>query len=192
MERLTAREKGIAYYPHCFREDTCGGMGPDITCEGCEFSISVCERLASYEDIGLTPEQLQEIDNLYREKCEEVAKLKEQLAAVQKESVTYDMQKIIGQLEELQKTNYEAWEVARHIPDKCGYINTAHAYGNAIKIIKENEGINNDFCEWKLVDTSKDKMPYIKYETNCGFKYGGIWYREPYCPHCGKKIKGIN
>lgn len=79
MERLTAREKGIAYYPHCFREDTCGGMGPDITCESCEFSISVCERLASYEDIGLTPEQLREIDNLYREKCEEVAKLKKQI-----------------------------------------------------------------------------------------------------------------
>ena len=145
MERLTEREKGIAYYPHCFREDTCDGMGPDTTCEGCDFSISVCERLASYEDIGLTPEQLREVDSLYQEKCEEVAKLKEQLAAVQKESVTYE----------------------------------------------ENEILNNDFCEWKLVDTSKDKMPYIKYETNCGFKYVGIWCREPFCPRCGKKIKGV-
>ena len=79
MERLTAREKGIAYYPHCFREDTCDGMGPDTTCEGCDFITQVCERLAAYEDLELAPEQLREVNNLYREKCEEVAKLKKQI-----------------------------------------------------------------------------------------------------------------
>ena len=33
------------------------------------------ERLAAYEDIGLTPEQLREVDKLYAEKCKEVAEL---------------------------------------------------------------------------------------------------------------------
>jgi hypothetical protein len=35
--------------------------------------------LAEYEDIGLTPGQLREIDKLYKEKCEEVAKLQERI-----------------------------------------------------------------------------------------------------------------
>ena len=34
------------------------------------------ERLSAYEDIGLTPEQLLEIDRLYAEKCKEVAELR--------------------------------------------------------------------------------------------------------------------
>ena len=33
------------------------------------------DRLAAYEDIGLTPEQLWEVDKLYAEKCKEVAEL---------------------------------------------------------------------------------------------------------------------
>ena len=33
------------------------------------------DRLAAYEDIGLTPEQLREVDKLYAEKCKEVAEL---------------------------------------------------------------------------------------------------------------------
>lgn len=34
------------------------------------------DRLSAYEDIGLTPEQLLEIDQLYAEKCKEVAELR--------------------------------------------------------------------------------------------------------------------
>lgn len=37
---------------------------------------NVLERLAEYEDIGLTPEQLREIDKLYAEKCKEMADAK--------------------------------------------------------------------------------------------------------------------
>lgn len=38
---------------------------------------SMCmKRLAAYEDLGITPEQIQEIDKLYAEKCREVAELK--------------------------------------------------------------------------------------------------------------------
>lgn len=34
-------------------------------------------RLKEYTDTGLTPEQVREMDELYREKCEEVTKLRE-------------------------------------------------------------------------------------------------------------------
>lgn len=47
----------------------------DIDCSKC--AIQKCfERLAEYEEIGLTPEQIREIDKLYAEKCKEVAELK--------------------------------------------------------------------------------------------------------------------
>jgi len=39
--------------------------------------IQITEKLAEYEDLGLTPQQLMEVDKLYLEKCEEVNKLKE-------------------------------------------------------------------------------------------------------------------
>ena len=35
----------------------------------------IIERLASYEDLELTPEQIREVDRLYAEKCKEVAEL---------------------------------------------------------------------------------------------------------------------
>lgn len=34
------------------------------------------EKLAQYEDTGLAPEQIQEIDRLYKEKCRELEKAK--------------------------------------------------------------------------------------------------------------------
>ena len=39
---------------------------------------NLINRLGHYEDIGLTPEQLTEIDKLYAEKCREVAELRKQ------------------------------------------------------------------------------------------------------------------
>ena len=91
MERLTARnENGEAYYPQCYRKDGCDGFGGD--CDNCKFSYGVCETLAAYEDIGLTPEQLRQIDQLYREKCEELARYKTAIAEarkVQKEDKLY-------------------------------------------------------------------------------------------------------
>lgn len=36
------------------------------------------EKLAEYEDTGLTPEQIREMDELYAEKCKELAEAKEQ------------------------------------------------------------------------------------------------------------------
>lgn len=74
MERLTKRDDktGLPYYPHCFREDTCDGIASK-SCGECRFNIVICERLASYEDTNITPEQIKEIDKLYTEKCEELA-----------------------------------------------------------------------------------------------------------------------
>ena len=52
MERLTKRnEHGGAYYPYCFKENTCGGFGSSEKCDDCDFCTSVCEKLAEYEDL---------------------------------------------------------------------------------------------------------------------------------------------
>ena len=58
MERLTEWNKSShkhAYYPRCFKEP-CYGSGCKI--KDCPFETAVCERLAAYEDIGLTPEEI--------------------------------------------------------------------------------------------------------------------------------------
>lgn len=55
MERLTKWENGNAYYPRCFK-DPCYGDGCKI--KDCPFEEAVCERLAAYEDTGLTPEEI--------------------------------------------------------------------------------------------------------------------------------------
>ena len=58
MERLTEWNGGQtrhAYYPRCFKEP-CYGNGCKI--KDCPFETAVCERLAAYEDIGMTPEEI--------------------------------------------------------------------------------------------------------------------------------------
>ena len=58
MERLTKWNESSykhAYYPRCFKEP-CYGSGCKI--KDCPFETAVCERLASYEDSGLTPEEI--------------------------------------------------------------------------------------------------------------------------------------
>lgn len=58
MERLTEWNGGQtrhAYYPRCFKEP-CYGSGCKI--KDCPFKTAVCERLAAYEDTGLTPEEI--------------------------------------------------------------------------------------------------------------------------------------
>ena len=62
MKRLT--KKGHLYtYDQVFRDF-------------CSLNIVKClNRLRQYEDTGLTPDQILEIDELYAEKCREVAEL---------------------------------------------------------------------------------------------------------------------
>ena len=71
MNRLTARDEyGNAYYPKCFDEPcNVGGCTKNM----CDFATEVCDKLAAYEDTGLDPEQIREIDRLYSEKCRELA-----------------------------------------------------------------------------------------------------------------------
>lgn len=77
MNRLTVRNsEGIGVLKQPFQCERCGDLQwslPDLG-EG-----SPTDRLAEYESIGLLPEQLKEIDKLYTEKCEEVAKLQKEL-----------------------------------------------------------------------------------------------------------------
>lgn len=77
MDRLTGWDNGHAYFTECF-EEPCLGMG--CVNEDCDFKFLTCQRLAKYEDIGLTPEQIREIDKFYAEKCREVAELKKKLS----------------------------------------------------------------------------------------------------------------
>ena len=58
MERLTEWNGGKTshvYYPRCFKYP-CYGDGCKI--KDCPLKIAVCERLAAYEDTGLTPEEI--------------------------------------------------------------------------------------------------------------------------------------
>lgn len=60
------------------------------------------------------------------------------LKAFDESKKAYDVEAVVAELEELHKTNFEAYEVATHIPDKIGYINTSNAYANAINIVKRS------------------------------------------------------
>ena len=58
MERLTEwndEQPRHAYYPRCF-EEPCYGSGCEI--KDCQFETAVCDRLAAYEDTGLSPEKV--------------------------------------------------------------------------------------------------------------------------------------
>ena len=61
MERLNKWNESSykhAYYPRCFKEP-CYGSGCKI--KDCPFETAVCERLAAYEDTGLTPEAVETV-----------------------------------------------------------------------------------------------------------------------------------
>jgi len=49
----------------------------DVTCKKEEILkiLKIGNALKAYEDLGLTPEQIREVDRLYSEKCKEVAEL---------------------------------------------------------------------------------------------------------------------
>jgi hypothetical protein len=60
MERLTKWNElshKHAYYPRCFEEPR---YGSGCKIKDCPFETAVCERLAAYEDTGLTPERCAE------------------------------------------------------------------------------------------------------------------------------------
>lgn len=79
MERLTKWNESSykhAYYPRCFKEP-CYGGGRKI--KDCPFEIAVCERLAAYEDTGLTPKEVTALGELFDYALKESKTLTEQL-----------------------------------------------------------------------------------------------------------------
>ena len=65
MKRLTAiSDVGEAYYPYCYRADTCDGEGETEKCRDCKFSEQICKTLAAYENTGLTPEEIEKVKYL--------------------------------------------------------------------------------------------------------------------------------
>lgn len=79
MERLTKWNESSykhAYYPRCFKEP-CYGGGCKI--KDCPFEIAVCERLAAYEDTGLTPKEVTALGELFDYALKESKTLTEQL-----------------------------------------------------------------------------------------------------------------
>jgi hypothetical protein len=94
----------------------------------------ILERLGKYEDLGLEPSQLAEIDRLYQSKCEEVVALKKEVAEYQ--------QKIAdGRMVELPcafgDTIYDIYEFLenRYAPEIMKY------KADAIEIKKDKHGI---------------------------------------------------
>lgn len=92
MNRLTIENDG-QYLPMALctvgrdgKVDDCDGCADyceeqdvrDNRCPGC--AIQACfDRLGAYEDTGYTPEQIQNFDALYLEKCQEVNALRERM-----------------------------------------------------------------------------------------------------------------
>lgn len=73
MKRLTAiSDVGEAYYPYCYRADTCDGEGGTEKCRDCEFSEKICKTLAAYENTGLTPEEIVKLKERDEEKAPSV------------------------------------------------------------------------------------------------------------------------
>lgn len=66
--------------------------------------IGMCN-LKAYEDTGLTPEQIREIDRLYAEKCRELAKLRQRDTAKRPEKST---------------NFYDGFEVRNYVCPTCG------------------------------------------------------------------------
>ena len=85
MERLTEwndEQTRHAYYPRCF-EEPCYGGGCKI--KDCPFETAVCERLAAYEDTGLTPEQCENakviIESAFSDDTSKAERIRELLKA---------------------------------------------------------------------------------------------------------------
>lgn len=87
------------------------------------------ERLKAYEDIGLTPEQLREVDRLYAEKCKE-------LADAQRSSFSgLEMVKIWAKLKKLKEYN-DLEEQGKLLKLPCAVGDTVYAYCSEFGILE--------------------------------------------------------
>lgn len=69
MNRLSDRDWYLAKCKKCKNDE----------CDFCHAQIMAFERLAQYEDIGLTPEQLLQVDKMYADRCREIAELERRI-----------------------------------------------------------------------------------------------------------------
>ena len=79
MEKLVGASTNEIFcrYEDC---DTCEEYCPAVNLNSgnCECLEEIVMKLAAYQEIGLEPEQLKEIDKLYLEKCQELNRLREE------------------------------------------------------------------------------------------------------------------
>lgn len=97
MERLINRKNEREIDMICRHEecDTDVEHCPNFDEYNCPCLQDVLERIEKYEDIGLLPEQIKEIDKLYTEKCEELAKIqKENLSGVELAQIYAGLRKL--------------------------------------------------------------------------------------------------
>lgn len=79
MERLTERfRNGQAVVKGCGTNCKYDYKYCESYLRDCPTIAEIYEKIAAYEDAGLTPEQIKEIDKLYAEKCKEVSVLKKE------------------------------------------------------------------------------------------------------------------
>lgn len=81
MERLTTEDLELKGCHGCEEKGICYAR---YWCSGKKKALIQLKR---YEDTGLTPEQIQEIDRLYAEKCREVAELRQRDTAILPENI---------------------------------------------------------------------------------------------------------
>lgn len=71
-------------------------------------------KLMRYEDTGLSPDQIKEMDELYREKCREVARLKDRLAHAEDQWSVWS---------EAYQNDVRVWiPVEEQLPEDDGYV----------------------------------------------------------------------
>lgn len=142
MERLTKRIGEYVYYTQ--------GKYPDTTAsEMAKDDVrNALQKLAEYEDLGLTPEQIKQIDALYREKCEELAeykKLKEQGLILKLPCKVGDTVYTItyGNVAKKEVRAFEIWE---------NYIWVMGEYNTTLGRIGHNVFLTKEAAEMKLAE----------------------------------------
>lgn len=95
------------------------------------------------------------------------------------------VEKLIGRLEELRKEYYADYNTYRVERD----LGNVDGLKHAIKIINElAEEYNNDFCEWKYIDSTSHNATIPCRGNTMNIKSMRYY---TYCPYCGKKIKVV-
>ena len=104
----------------------------------------------------------------------------------------YMVDKVVAELEETMQ-DLSVIEVFSHIDFdrtiQSGLDNFLKAYNSELLRIVKNGGVDDDVCEWKIVDRPHN-LPI--YNTSCGkIRLQYVTGVDIYCNGCGKKIKVV-